>query len=130
MSLPPEIVALWAHFALLFSQRVAAHAQVLVIGALLAQGPRTVTAALGIMGQSQETHFTNYHRVLNRAAWSTCWPSAWGTSISRPAASGASTWIDSRKSVVALPSPWSSTVARGSPPNTCAAAKLTPISCD
>ena len=70
MSLPPEIVALWAHFAPLFSQPVAAHAQVLVIGALLARGSRTVTAVLRTMGKSQETHFTNYHRVLNRAAWS------------------------------------------------------------
>ena len=70
MSLPPEIVALWAHFAPLFSAPVAAHAQVLVIGALLARSPRTVTAALRILGKSQETHFTNYHRVLNRAAWS------------------------------------------------------------
>jgi DDE superfamily endonuclease len=70
MSLPPEIVTLWAHFAPLFSQPVAAHAQVLLIGALLATGQRTVTAALRIMGLAQETHFTNYHRVLNRAAWS------------------------------------------------------------
>ena len=70
MSLPPEIVALWAQFAPLFSPPVAAHAQVLWIGALLARGPRTVTAALRIMGKSQEAHFTNYHRVLNRAAWS------------------------------------------------------------
>ncbi len=70
MSLPPEIVILWAHFAPLFSQPVAAQARVLLIGTLLARGPRTVTAALRIMGLSQETHFTNYHRVLNRAAWS------------------------------------------------------------
>jgi hypothetical protein len=70
MSLPPEIVLLWAHFAPLFSQPVAAHAQVLVIGALLATGPRTVTAALRIMGKSQERHFTNYHRALNRDVWS------------------------------------------------------------
>ena len=70
MSLPPEIVILWAHFAPLFSQPVAAHARVLLIGTVLATGPRTVTAALRIMGKSQESHFTNYHRVLNRAAWS------------------------------------------------------------
>lgn len=70
MSLPPEILILWTHFAPLFSQPVAAHARVLLIGALLANGPRTVTAALRIMGKRQETHFTNYHRVLNRANWS------------------------------------------------------------
>jgi hypothetical protein len=69
MQLPPEMVALLAAFAPLFSDRVWAHAQILAIGALLATGKRTVTAALRIMGLSPETHFTNYHRVLNRAAW-------------------------------------------------------------
>src|SRR5262249_27844249 len=39
-------------------------------GAILAPGKRTVTACLRIMGLSQEKHFQNYHRVLNRARWS------------------------------------------------------------
>ena len=43
---------------------------VLLIGAILAPGKRTVTSALRIMGLSQEPHFQNYHRVLNRAVWS------------------------------------------------------------
>ena len=43
--------------------------QILAIGAILATGKRTVTSALRIMGLSHEDHFTNYHRVLNRAAW-------------------------------------------------------------
>jgi hypothetical protein len=43
---------------------------VLVVGAILAPGKRTVTAVLRIMGLSAEKHFQNYHRVLNRAAWS------------------------------------------------------------
>ncbi len=42
----------------------------LVIGAILAPGKRTVTAALRVMGLSQEDHFQNDHRVLNRARWS------------------------------------------------------------
>jgi hypothetical protein len=42
----------------------------LVVGALLAPGRRTVTAVLRVMGRSQERHFQNYHRVLNRARWS------------------------------------------------------------
>jgi hypothetical protein len=46
------------------------HAQVLVIGALLAPGKRTVTAVLRVMGLSQEEQFQKYHRVLNRARWS------------------------------------------------------------
>jgi len=57
-------------FALLFSKRVGAHAQILLVGALLAPGKRTVTAVLRVMGLSQERHFQNYHRVLNRARWS------------------------------------------------------------
>jgi len=63
------MAALLAAFAPLFSDRVWAHAQVLAIGAILATGTRTVTSALRIMGLSREAHFTNYHRVLNRAAW-------------------------------------------------------------
>jgi hypothetical protein len=43
---------------------------VLVIGAILAPGKRTVTAALRVMGLSQERQFQNFHRVLNRAKWS------------------------------------------------------------
>jgi hypothetical protein len=42
----------------------------LVIGAILAPGHRTVTAILRIVGLSQEVHFQNYHRMLNRAVWS------------------------------------------------------------
>jgi hypothetical protein len=37
---------------------------------MLTPGPRTVTAALRAMGLAMERHFTNYHRVLNRATWS------------------------------------------------------------
>ena len=69
MPLPPEMVVLLAAFAPLFSDRVWAHAQILAIGAILATGKRTVTSAWRIMGLSHEAHFTNYHRVLNRAAW-------------------------------------------------------------
>jgi hypothetical protein len=70
VDLPPEIVAALAPFAPLFSSCVWPKAQALVIGALLATGPRTVCAALRIMGLSRERRFTNYHRVLNRDAWS------------------------------------------------------------
>jgi hypothetical protein len=59
-----------APFAPLFSQRVWLHAQRLLLGAMLAPGARTVTAALRVMGLATERRFTNYHRVLNRATWS------------------------------------------------------------
>ena len=70
VDLPPEILAILAHFAPLFSHRVWSHAQPLALGAILATGRRTVTAALRILGLKHEAHFTNYHRVLNRAEWS------------------------------------------------------------
>ena len=68
--LPDAIILVLAPFAPLFSHRVWLHAQVLLLGAILAPGVRTVTAILRVMGLSAERHFTNYHRVLNRATWS------------------------------------------------------------
>jgi DDE superfamily endonuclease len=69
--LPEAIILVLAPFAPLFSRRVWCHAQLLLLGAILAPGARTVTAALRVMGLAMERHFTNYHRVLNRATWST-----------------------------------------------------------
>jgi hypothetical protein len=68
--LPEAIILVLASFAPRFSHRVWSHAQLLIVGALLAPGARTVTAALRVMGLSGEHHFTNDHRVLNRATWS------------------------------------------------------------
>jgi DDE superfamily endonuclease len=67
---PMEWEQLMMTFAPLFSTRVWQHAQILIVGGILAPGKRTVTAALHVMGLSQETDFQNYHRVLNRAVWS------------------------------------------------------------
>ena len=49
------------------------HVLVLVLGAILTPGRRTVAAALRVLGLDQDPHFTNYHRVLNRNAWSARW---------------------------------------------------------
>ncbi len=68
--LPEAIILGLAPFAPLFSDRVWLHAQVLLLGAILTSGPRTVTAALRVMGLATERHFTNDPRVLNRAIWS------------------------------------------------------------
>src|SRR5919198_5171642 len=68
--LPEAIILVLAPFAPLFSRRVWGHAQILLLGALLTPGPRTVTAALRAMGLAAERRFTNDHRVLNRATWS------------------------------------------------------------
>jgi hypothetical protein len=65
------MIIVLAPFAQLFSDRVWRHAQVLVLGAILAPSKRTVSSCLRVMGLAWEGHFTNYHRVLNRAQWST-----------------------------------------------------------
>jgi DDE superfamily endonuclease len=67
--LPEAILLVLAPFAPLFAQRVWGHAQVLLLGAMLAPRARTVTAALRGMGLALARHFTTYHRVLNRATW-------------------------------------------------------------
>ncbi len=70
LTLPFELANLIVAFAPLFSKPVWKHAQVLLVGAILAPGKRTVTSALRVMGLSTDEHFQNYHRVLNRALWS------------------------------------------------------------
>ena len=69
LQLPSRFAAVILNFAPLFFQRSWCHAQVLVLGAILAPGTRTVTRLLRITGLAQERHFVNYHRVLNRAVW-------------------------------------------------------------
>ena len=48
--LPEAIIRVLAPFAPLFSPRVWPHAQILLLGAIPAPGPRTVTAALRAIG--------------------------------------------------------------------------------
>jgi hypothetical protein len=65
-----EYTTILTTFATLFSKRIWQRVQILLMGAILAPGQRTVTAVLRIMGLSAEKHFQNYHRVLNRVVWS------------------------------------------------------------
>lgn len=65
-----ELARLIVVFAPLFSSRVWKRAAELLEGAVLTPGRRTVTAALRVMGRAAEPGFQNYHRVLNRARWS------------------------------------------------------------
>jgi hypothetical protein len=69
-TLPPAMILLLHPFRPLFSKRVWAHVQVLLMGAILAPAQRTVTAALRVVGLGESPHFQRYHRVLNRASWS------------------------------------------------------------
>src|SRR4051812_8986738 len=67
----PEVLAAWMQpFAVYFTTAVWRHVLVLVAGALLAPGRRTVTAALRIMGLDQAPGFAVYHRVLSLGRWS------------------------------------------------------------
>src|SRR3954468_9029496 len=68
--LPSRFATVILNFAPLFYHRSWRHAEVLLIGAILAPGTRTVASLLRICGLMRERHFVNYHRVLNRAAWS------------------------------------------------------------
>jgi hypothetical protein len=71
LRLPTCFAAVILSFAPLFFQRSWRHAEVLLIGAILAPGKRTVTSLLRITGLARERHFVNYHRVLSRGVWST-----------------------------------------------------------
>ena len=68
--LPSRLAAAVLCFAPLFRERSWRHAEVLLVGAILAPGRRTVASILRITGLARERRFVNYHRVLNRAAWS------------------------------------------------------------
>lgn len=69
VSSPSRFAAVILSFAPLFRRRSWRHAEVLLLGAMLAPGRRTVASVLRIAGLARERRFVNYHRVLNRAAW-------------------------------------------------------------
>jgi DDE superfamily endonuclease len=70
LSLPTTFISVMAVLAPVFSKPVGPHVKVLLTGALLAPGRRTVTASLRVMGLSAEPQFQRDHCVLNRAVWS------------------------------------------------------------
>lgn len=70
ITLPADIMAVLVAFTPVFSERIWDWVQVLVMGAILAPRQRTVTSALRAVGLHDEKQFQNYHRVLNRASWS------------------------------------------------------------
>ena len=74
MHLPARFAAIILAFIPVFlQQRTWRQAELLLIGAILAPGKRTVTSLLRIAGLSRERRFTNYHRILNRAVWAPVW---------------------------------------------------------
>jgi hypothetical protein len=69
-TLPATMIRLLAPFAPLFSERVWGHVQLLLVGAILAPGKRTVASALRAVGLEEEGRFCRYHRVLSCGVWS------------------------------------------------------------
>ena len=70
LKLPELIITLLHPFERLFCQPTWLKAQILLLGAILTTGKRTVSAALRVMGLSDESDYAKYHQVLNRAVWS------------------------------------------------------------
>jgi hypothetical protein len=68
--LPCGFAPLLLAFASLFRARVWERAHLLLLGAILTPGKRTICSVLRVVGLNADTHFQNYHRVLNRARWS------------------------------------------------------------
>ena len=68
--LPKWFTGVLHRFAPLFSARIWPQVQLLVVGALLSPGKRTVTAALRVLGMADDPRFGTFHHLLNRARWS------------------------------------------------------------
>jgi hypothetical protein len=66
----PKLAAWMEPFRHGFTNPTWQHVLVLLAGAILSPGRRTVAAALRVTGLDQDPCFTNYHRVLNRNRWS------------------------------------------------------------
>ena len=65
LSVPSRFAAVILTFAPVFvQQRTWRYAELLLIGAILAPGQRTVASLLRVLGLSRERHFVNYHRVV------------------------------------------------------------------
>ena len=70
LSLPIAFSRAIGVFAPVFSRSVWQQVKVLMTGAVLAPGQRTVTALLRLLGRSAASNLQTYHRVLQRAVWS------------------------------------------------------------
>jgi hypothetical protein len=68
-TVPPILLSWLAVFRPCFTAPVWNHILVLVGGAVLAPGKRTVTQALRVMGLADSPGFGRYHEALNRARW-------------------------------------------------------------
>jgi len=67
---PASILPVLDGFRPEFTPRTWPRVVTLLLGTILARGRRTVAAALRQMGLHGDPHFSSYHQVFNRAAWS------------------------------------------------------------
>jgi hypothetical protein len=70
LTLPTVFIDLLTPFMPLFWAQTRAKAQLLLVGAILSPGKRTITGAVRVLGLAVETGFAKYHHVLSRARWS------------------------------------------------------------
>jgi len=68
--LPPRFLSYLAGFADLFTRPTWPNVLMLLAGVILTPGRRTIAAALRILGRERDPKFCTFHRILNRAAWS------------------------------------------------------------
>ena len=87
LSLPSAAEPLLMSFSIAFTQPTFQRMLPLAVGAMLALGRRTVTAMLRRAGGLAPGHFSSYHRVFSRAAWS-LWP------LGRVLAEALFKWLD------------------------------------
>jgi len=73
LSLPSAAEPLIMSFSIAFTQPTFQRILPLLVGAILTVGRHTVTAVLRTVGPLAPGHFSSYHRVFSRAAW-TLWP--------------------------------------------------------
>ena len=67
--IPPVLIGWLAVFQPYFTALTWQHVLVLVAGAVLAPGKRTVTQALRVMDLADQVGFARYHEALNGARW-------------------------------------------------------------
>lgn len=73
LSVPQAAEPLIAAFSIAFTRPTFQRVVVLILGAILSFRRRTVTAMLRTVGPLAHGHWSDFHRVLSRAAWS-IWP--------------------------------------------------------
>ena len=66
LTLPNAIGSVLVPFATLFTSPTWRKVQLLLVGAILTPGQRTVAAALRVMGRSNDDNYARYHEVLKR----------------------------------------------------------------